>query len=104
MNRRLFLKALAVSPIVPSVLCAKEKSQLTLAMLRKAHDELKALECDDETIWIPVDADSMVWKFYINDKEVDSSRAWGEKGGLHFPFDGARQGDECRMVSPRVQF
>jgi len=32
MNRRLFLKALAVSPIVPSVLCAKEKPKATLTL------------------------------------------------------------------------
>ncbi len=42
------------------------------------------------------------WKFYINGKEIDSSRAVDELGALCWPFQGAKEGDLCTAKSPKV--
>ncbi len=91
---------------VPSVLCAKEKLtfQDVLAEniermdlsdcwedLTKGNDTNDGREVGDST-----------WKFYINGKEIDGSRAVGEYGVIHMWFEGAKDGDVCKMVSPRM--
>ncbi len=43
------------------------------------------------------------WKFYINDKEVDGSRAVDEFGCLRFPFEGAKHRDMCKAQSPNLK-
>ncbi len=43
----------------------------------------------------PNDSEKNVWKYYINGKEVDSSRAVDRNGWLRFPFQGAKKGDMC---------
>lgn len=66
MNRRLFLKALSLSPLAPGLLCAKEKrwslrnypaepvikdedvKGLTIAKVKKARDELMAQEANEK--------------------------------------------------------
>lgn len=42
------------------------------------------------------------WKFYINNKEIDSSRAVNENGCLHWPFQGSEIGDLCEVKSPSL--
>ena len=42
------------------------------------------------------------WKFYVNGKEVDSGRAVDKLGALHWPFQGAKEGDLCTAKSPKV--
>ncbi|KKN78818.1 hypothetical protein LCGC14_0345900 [marine sediment metagenome] len=81
MNRRVFLKLLGLSPIVPSVLMAKESNYAPWppSGLKKRREA--------------------PWSFYINDKEVDASRATDKFGGLRMPFDGAKDGDVCKFVS-----
>lgn len=44
-----------------------------------------------------------VWRFYINGKEIDSSRAVNEHGGISWPFQGAIKGDLCIAKSPTVE-
>jgi len=73
MNRRLFLKALAVSPIVPSVLCAKEKPRVTLT-LHAGTDREETHE------WKPL-CDYM-WK----NGEVDCHTAFSEKDSVIYQY------------------
>lgn len=42
------------------------------------------------------------WKFYINGKEVDGSRAVDKLGCLRWPFKGAKHGDMCKAQSPTI--
>jgi len=42
------------------------------------------------------------WRFYINGEEVDVSRAVDEHGALHWPFQGAKEGDLCTAKSPYI--
>lgn len=44
------------------------------------------------------------WRFYINGKEVDSSRVVDENGVLHWPFQGSKQGDICIAKSPKLNW
>ena len=93
MNRRSFFKV--VTGFVAGIFAtsAKEKSQLTVAMLKKAKNELVAAQKKVE---------DNCWKFYINGKEIDSSRAVDELSVLHFPFQGAKKGDLCTFKSPKI--
>lgn len=50
----------------------------------------------------PITDDNSYWRFYINNKEVDSSRAFNEDGCLRWPFDGAKKGDVCMVKSPKI--
>ena len=66
MNRRIFLKALCLSPLAPAVLCAKEKpwtvivapyngsgdsDDLTLVKLREAKEYIDSQEDFSKSIW-----------------------------------------------------
>ncbi len=44
------------------------------------------------------------WRFYINGKEVDVSRAVDEYGALRWPFQGTKKGDLCTAKSPTLSF
>lgn len=109
MNRRSFLTALVLSPIVPNVLLAKEKwTFITAAYNGKGNSD--GLEIYGSKYTGPTFScnsvrhtfSSSVWKFYINGKEIESDRAVDERGTLCWPFRGSRKGDLCTAKSPVV--
>ncbi len=135
MKRRIFLKLLGISPVVPSVLMAKEAYSEQPAWVQESYrrqDKRRpvpepcpsnAMEQIQSTTvylieWGPKDKYLITpkephmtateilqrrgeapWSFYINNKEIDASRATDKFGGLRMPFDGAKDGDVCKFVS-----
>ncbi len=106
MNRRIFLKLLGISPVVPSVLMA------TTPLLRKDVTTVYLIEWGpkDKYLITPKEPHMTAteilqrrgeapWSFYINNKEIDAGRATDKFGGLRMPFDGAKDGDVCKFVS-----
>lgn len=65
MKRRDFLKILGISPIAPSLLAAKEKPRLTLAMLQKCKEELERAEFYEEYLTTET-------RVFVNDKFIVS--------------------------------
>ena len=97
MKRRSFLKLLGVSPIVPSVLMAKDVDAVDVDL---GLDRLDPNAEGRIVISDMLEPRDNTYRFYINDKEVDSSRALDEYGSIRFPIEGAKKGDVCKMTSP----
>lgn len=112
MNRRNFFKV--VTGFVAGVLIPKAKAKDKLMcggqngtlcprckFNYKTRLEFNSGELSSE-LQSQIDAGKDRWRFYINGKEIDSSRAVDKSGCLHWPFKGAKHGEICTAQTPTI--
>lgn len=97
MKRRDFLKYLSGIPFVGSLFATGQSG----ASEGQRECGLDRLEGEMVFICEPKPTGTHGWRFYINDEEIDGSRAVDEHGALHWPFQGAKDGDLCTARSPK---
>lgn len=97
MLRRDFLKYLSAIPFVGALFSQGESGAC------EGQRERPSTGIDPNSEWVKQCEDSTdCWRFYINDEEVDVNRAVDEYGALHWPFQGAKDGDLCSARSPKT--
>jgi len=108
MKRRRFLQFIAGLPFIGFLL--HSEPDYTIEKLSKCNQALETTPTIDKMLKVDFTecvslegGDAHVAKYYINNEEIDSSRALGEYGFLRMPFQGAKRGDKCTVKSSPIK-